>query len=63
MNLRVGVNAPDDRYGVTFSVENATDQVYAIYILGSSFRALDNTTTTQYIGDPRTWKVTAHVKF
>ena len=63
LNLRVGVNAPDDRYGVTFAVENVTDQVYAIYILGSSFRALDNTTTTQYIGDPRTWKVTAHVKF
>ena len=63
LNLRVGVNAPDDRYGVTFAVENVTDKVYAIYVLGSSFRALDNTTTTQYIGDPRTWKVTAHVKF
>lgn len=63
LNLRLGFNAPDDRYGLTFSVENVTNQVYAIYVLGSSFRALDNTTTTQYIGDPRTWKVTAHVKF
>ena len=63
LNLRVGFNAPNDRYGVTFSVENVTDQVYANYVLGSSFTALDGVTTTQYIGDPRTWKATVHFKF
>jgi len=63
LNLRTGFNGPGDRYGITFSVENVTDKVYAHYILGSSFRALDGTTTTQYIGDPRTWKVTLRGKF
>ena len=63
LNLRVGFNAPDNRYGVTFSVENVTDKVYAHYVLGSSYTALDNVTTTQYIGDPRTWKVTLRGKF
>jgi iron complex outermembrane receptor protein len=63
LNLRAGFSAPDDRYGITFSVENVTDKVYAHYILGSSYTALDNVTTTQYIGDPRTWKVTLRGKF
>ncbi len=63
LNLRAGFNAPDNRYGITFSVENVTDKVYAHYILGSSYTALDNVTTTQYIGDPRTWKVTLRGKF
>ncbi len=63
LNLRAGFNGPDNRYGVTFSVENATDQVYANYILGSSYRQLDGTSATQFIGDPRTWKVTLHGKF
>ena len=63
LNLRLGFNAPDDRFGITFSVENVTDTVYAHYILGSSYTALDNVTTTQYIGDPRTWKVTVRTKF
>lgn len=63
LNLRAGFNAPDDRYGITFSVENVTDKVYAHYVLGSSYTALDNVTTTQYIGDPRTWKVTLRGKF
>ncbi len=63
LNLRAGFNAPDYRYGVTFSVENVTDKVYAHYVLGSSYTALDNVTTTQYIGDPRTWKVTLRGKF
>ncbi len=63
LNLRAGFNAPDDRYGITFSVENVTDKVYAHYVLGSSYTALDNLTTTQYIGDPRTWKVTLRGKF
>lgn len=63
LNLRAGFNAPNDRYGITFSVENVTDKVYAHYVLGSSYTALDNTTTTQYIGDPRTWKVTLRGKF
>ena len=63
LNLRLGLNAPDDRFGITFSVENVTDTVYAHYILGSSYTALDNVTTTQYIGDPRTWKVTVRTKF
>ena len=63
LNLRAGFSAPDDRYGITFSVENVTDKVYAHYVLGSSYTALDNVTTTQYIGDPRTWKVTLRGKF
>ena len=63
LNLRVGLNAPDDRFGITFSVENVTDTVYAHYVLGSSYTALDGVTTTQYIGDPRTWKVTVRTKF
>ena len=63
LNLRAGFNAPGDRYGITFSVENVTDKVYAHYVLGSSYTALDNVTTTQYIGDPRTWKVTLRTKF
>ena len=63
LNLRVGLNGPDNSYGITFSVENVTDKVYAHYVLGSSYTALDNVTTTQYIGDPRTWKVTLRGKF
>ena len=63
LNLRAGFSAPDDHYGVTFSAENVTDKVYAHYVLGSSYTALDNVTTTQYIGDPRTWKVTLRGKF
>ena len=63
LNLRVGVNAPKDSYGVTFSVENATNTVYANYILRSSYSALDGTTSAQFIGDPRTWKITLHGKF
>ena len=63
LNLRVGLNAPGNRYGVTFSVENVTDKVYANYILRSSYSALDNTTSAQFIGDPRTWKVSVHFKF
>lgn len=63
LNLRVGVNAPDNRYGIAFSVENVTDKVYANFILRSSYSALDNTTSAQFIGDPRTWKVTVHGKF
>lgn len=63
LNLRAGFNGPGDRYGITFSVENLTDKVYAHYVLGSSYTALDNVTTTQYIGDPRTWKVTLRGKF
>jgi iron complex outermembrane receptor protein len=63
LNLRIGLTAPDDRFGITFSVENVTDRVYAHYVLGSSYTALDNVTTTQYIGDPRTWKVTVRTKF
>ena len=63
LNLRAGFNAPDNRYGVTFSVENVTDQVYANFILRSSYSALDGTTSAQFIGDPRTWKVTLHGKF
>jgi iron complex outermembrane receptor protein len=63
LNLRVGLNGPDNNYGITFSVENVTDKVYAHYVLGSSFTALDGVSTTQYIGDPRTWKVTLRGKF
>ena len=63
LNLRAGFNAPNDRYGVTFSVENVTDKVYSHFVLGSSYSALDNVTTTQFIGDPRTWKVTLRTKF
>ncbi len=63
LNLRAGFNAPDDRYGITFSVENVTDKVYAHFILRSSYSALDNATSAQFIGDPRTWKVTLHTKF
>ncbi len=63
LNLRAGLNGPGNRYGITFSVENATDKVYAHYILGSSYRQLDGTSATQFIGDPRTWKVTVRGKF
>ncbi len=63
LNLRAGLNGPDNRFGITFSVENATDKVYAHYILGSSYRQLDGTSATQFIGDPRTWKVTVRGKF
>lgn len=63
LNLRVGVNAPEDRYGLTFSVENVTNKVYANYILRSSYSSLDGATSAQFIGDPRTWKVSFHAKF
>jgi iron complex outermembrane recepter protein len=63
LNLRAGLNGPGNRYGITFSVENATDKAYAHYILGSSYRQLDGTSATQFIGDPRTWKVTLRGKF
>ncbi len=63
LNLRVGFNAPDNRYGVTFAVENATNTVYDLYKLPSSYSALDGATAAQYIGDTRTWTVTFHGKF
>lgn len=63
LNLRVGFDAPDGRYGLTLAVENVTDKVYANYILRSSYSALDGTTSAQFIGDPRTWKATFHAKF
>ena len=63
LNLRVGINGPGNRYGIAFSVENATDQVYANFILGSSYRQLDGTSATQFIGDPRTWRITLRTKF
>ncbi len=63
LNLRVGFNAPNDRYGVIFSAENVTDKVYANYILTSSYTALDGKTNAQFIGDPRTFRVTLRGKF
>jgi iron complex outermembrane receptor protein len=64
LNLRAGVNAPNDRYGFVFSVENVTDKVYAHFILGTSYGVLDgNRTSAQFIGDPRTWKLTLRANF
>jgi iron complex outermembrane recepter protein len=64
LNLRVGFEGPDNKYGVTFSVENVTNKDYVHYIFPSSYGVLDGgQTTNQYIGDPRTWKVTLRGKF
>lgn len=64
LNLRVGFDGPDNKYGVTFSVENVANKDYVHYIFPSSYGVLDGgQTTNQYIGDPRTWKVTLRGKF
>ncbi len=63
LNLRVGLDGPDNRWGLTFSVENVTDKDYEHFIFGSSYRALDGVTTNQYLGEPRTWTATLRTKF
>lgn len=63
MNLRIGINGPDDRYGITFSVENVFDKDYEHFIFGSTFNALDGTTRSQFLGEERTWNVTLRSKF
>lgn len=63
LNLRVGLNGPDDRYGITFSVENVFDKDYEHFIFGSTFNALDGTTRSQFLGEERTWNVTLRSKF
>lgn len=64
LNLRVGLDGPGNKYGIAFSVENVTNKDYVHYIFPSSYGVLDGgQTTNQYIGDPRTWKVTLHGKF
>lgn len=64
LNLRVGFDAPDKRFGVTFAVENVANKDYAHFIFGSSYGVLDgNRTTSQFLGDPRTWSVTLRGKF
>ncbi len=63
LNLRVGVNGPDNKYGVTFSVENVFDKDYEHFIFGSTFNALDGTTRSQFLGEERTWNVTLRTKF
>ena len=64
LNLRVGLDGPDHKYGITFSVENVTNKDYVHFIFPSSYGVLDGgRTTNQYIGDPRTWKVTVRTKF
>ena len=63
LNLRVGFNAPDDRFGVTFSVENVLDKDYEHFVFGSTFNALDGTTRSQFLGEERTWNVTVRSKF
>ncbi len=59
LNLRVGIDSPDQRYGVIFAVENALDKDYEHFIFGSSYGVLDgNATNAQFIGDPITWSLT-----
>ncbi|WP_109355670.1 TonB-dependent receptor [Sphingorhabdus sp. EL138] len=63
LNLRVGLDGPDSRYGITFSVENVFDKDYEHFIFGSTFNALDGTTRSQFLGEERTWNVTLRTKF
>lgn len=63
LNLRVGVTNPEDTLALTFSVENVTDQSYEHFVLGSSYGALDGVTNAQFIGDPRTFKITLRANF
>lgn len=64
LNLRFGINAPDDAYGLTFSVENVTNEDYAHFIFNSSYGALDGgQTVSQFLGDPRTWSLTFRTRF
>lgn len=63
LNLRVGVNGPDNRYGITFSVENVFDKDYEHFIFGSTFNALDGTTLSQFLGEERTWNITLRSEF
>lgn len=62
-NLRVGFVSPRDTYTVTLAVENLTDEDYPFFIGGSSYSSLDGTTTTQYLGDPRTFSLNVAMKF
>jgi iron complex outermembrane receptor protein len=63
LNLRAGINSPDDRYGITFAVENATDEDYQHFLFGSSYNALDGMTRSQFLGDPVTYSVTLRANF
>lgn len=63
LNLRAGINSPDDRYGITFAVENATDEDYQHFLFGSSYNALDGMTRSQFLGDPATYSVTLRATF
>ncbi|MEM8497980.1 MAG: TonB-dependent receptor [Pseudomonadota bacterium] len=63
LNLRAGVSSPDDKYSVTISAENVTDQDYPSFIFGTSFSALDGVSTAQYLGDPAIYNITIGAKF
>lgn len=63
LNLRAGVTSPDERYSLTFSVENATGTDYPYWIGGSSYSAVDGVTTSQYLGPDRQFRVTLGAKF
>lgn len=63
LNLRAGINSPDDRYGITFAVENATDEDYQHFLFGSSYNALDGMTRSQFLGDPVTYSITLRASF
>lgn len=62
-NIRLGMRSPSDKYSVTLAVENVGDEDYPSFITGSSFTALDNTTTAQYLADDRTFRLTIGVDF
>jgi len=63
LNLRVGVNSPENRYGITFAVENVADKDYEHFIFGSSYGVVDGVTISQYLGRERTWSVTLRGSF
>ncbi len=62
-NIRFGLTSPSEKYRLTFAVENVGDEDFPSFITGSSFSALDGVTTTQFLGDPRTYSVTLGLDF
>ncbi|NRA30233.1 MAG: TonB-dependent receptor [Parvularculaceae bacterium] len=63
LNLRAGFDAPDRRWGIVASVENVLDEDYPFFVFGSSYRALDGTTSNHYLGEPRIYNVQLRTRF
>lgn len=63
INLRAGATSPNGKYKVTLAVENAADEDYPYFIGGSSYSAVDGSTTSQYLAPGRLVRLTLGAKF